>query len=390
MNNAEAIVRLTPQVFKLNGVPVRIVDQPVITAGSIAVKLALTRPNRAQIMAALQMARPLEAVLNRAGASNIRVTWHAGRVLVEAPLIRETVHISRLTAQPGGLPIGLSMDGHTVRFTFDDETPHLLVLGPTGAGKTTLVRALLYNLHDVPVAVLALKRKSWTGVQGATLLTDKDDISAFGRWLKAEMYGRAKTGEDAPVIVVMDDVLNLLGMVNLPIDEYASLGRETGIHLILTSQRAGEAAGGAAVTGNITSRVVFGTASALDASTMTGRAGTGAERLAKWRALLVTLDETVHFQAAYLGRDEIVTSLPVTGWDMFSSKNVTDDNNEADNGNEVTERELKKKRQDEQIKELLHRGVGRDEIYRTVFGGRNNYYKQRIDAIERQLQTAGA
>lgn len=371
MNKNEAIARLVPCIFQLNGVRVRLAERPVITAGSIAVKLALTQPNRTQIASAMAMARPLEATLSRLGAFSIRVSWHAGRILVEVPIHRANVHISELSAQPGGLPLGLSMDGRTVRFIFDDETPHLLVLGPTGAGKTTLVRAILYNLPNVPVAVLALKRKSWAGVQGATLLIDSGEIERFGVWLRNEMYSRAATGKDDPMFVVIDDVLNLLSLVKLPISEFISLGRETGIHLILTSQRAGESAGGATATGNITSRVVFGTASAGDASTMTGRAGTGAERLAKWRALLVTPDGETHFQAAYLGREEVVTVSPVIGWTHVSTHNVTSNN---DNGYMVTPEVEVVTDPVTQIKELHDAGYSKNQIMHRVFGGKNDRY----------------
>ena len=65
--------------------------------------------------------------------------------------------------------------------------------------------------------------------------------------------------------------------------ELASLGRAAGIHLIVGTQRLGKrGAGDAAVTGNMPTRLVFGTADAQNAAFFSGRADSGAENLGRF------------------------------------------------------------------------------------------------------------
>jgi hypothetical protein len=108
------------------------------------------------------------------------------------------------------------------------------------------------------------------------------------------MHQRTQSGTETPhLFVFLDDLLNLLGVANVDdqLAQLASLGRGAGIHLIVGTQRLGEkGAAGGLVTGNIPTRLVFGTADAQAAALFTGRGGSGAKRLGRYAgdALLVT------------------------------------------------------------------------------------------------------
>jgi hypothetical protein len=81
------------------------------------------------------------------------------------------------------------------------------------------------------------------------------------------------------------------------------LGRAAGIHLIIGTQRLGESgSGGAAVTGNIPTRLVFGTADAQDAALFSGRGDSGAEKLGRYAgdALLINDGGTYRLAVGYV------------------------------------------------------------------------------------------
>jgi hypothetical protein len=179
----------------------------------------------------------------------------------------------------------------------------MLVVGPTRKGKTTAIRCITYHLMKqnrpdaVRLIVSTFKPADWVGYSDLphvqALITTPDESVAMLRWLLSLVYHRSRSGQNSPhLFMVLDDLLNLLAVedVSGTLTEIASLGAASGVHLIIGTQRLGErGAGGAAVTANITTRLVLGTASAQDAAQYTGRGGSGAERLGKYKgdALLV-------------------------------------------------------------------------------------------------------
>lgn len=352
-----------------------------ITPYGITCQLALMRVNAVLITKALRMAPVLEA---KHGYGGIRVWSRDGLIHVQIPLpsAPKLTLVNQLRPRSGSVALGVGLDGHAIYSTWADN-PHLMLLGPTGCGKTTLTRAILQQLPHHRIAIAAFKAKDWKDVQGATLLGSIEEIEAFGQWVVRELRRRAPLGEDLPLCWVVDDAFNLLSACNLPLDEIASLGRGLDTHLIIASQRAGDAVGGAMTAGNIPGRIVFRTASAADSAVLTGRRGVGAEQLKRFHALFVTPDDVVQFKAAVPSGP--VTSLPVT-WEPSFRGSGNSESNERSNGNEVTKQQ-KRQQEDEQISELLAQGVGREAIYQTVFGGRrNDYYKRRIDEVERYAQ----
>ena len=125
-------------------------------------------------------------------------------------------------------------------------------------------------------------------------------------YLVRVMHERTRNDIDSPrLFVFLDDLLNLLGVADVDneLAQLASLGRGAGIHLIIGTQRLGEkGAAGGLVTGNIPSRLVFGTADAQDAALFTGRGGSGAERLGRYAgdALLITDGGSLRLAVGYV------------------------------------------------------------------------------------------
>lgn len=357
--------------FQQMGIRVRAVSGKVTPYGVTCV-LALTQPNGAQITNALRMAPVLEM---RYRVGGVRVWSRDGLIHVQIPLPTTpgSLTVDHIPAKAGQVALGIGLDGKGVYSTWE-LNPHLMLLGPTGCGKTTLTRAILQQLPGHQVAIAAFKAKDWRDVQGATVLKSIEEIEAFGQWVVKELRRRAPLGEDLPLCWVVDDAFNLLSACSLPLDEIASLGRGLDTHLIVASQRAGDAVGGAMAAGNIPGRIVFRTASAADAAHLTGRRNSGAERLQRFHALFVTPDDVTQFKAAMPGG--AVTSSPVTGWDSVLAGSVTGSDGtgyavtpEAEPVTDVVTR----------IRKLNDDGYSKNEISHRVFGGKNGRYMEIIN-----------
>jgi hypothetical protein len=288
--------------------------------------LRLYEPTAGNVAKAGRLAGALEAAV---GVGPVRVYAERGAVFVEIPNPWPvTVPGSELRGNRLAVPLGLSPRRVILGVDFAS-TPHLLVIGPTGRGKTTAMRALAYHLTRqnpagrVGLLAVTFKPGDWRAFQNLgntwAVITDPQEAAAALGWLRETMRQRALTGQAAPALFLfLDDLLNLLAVVpdvGALLGEVASLGRAAGIHLVIGTQRLGErGAGGAAVTGNIPGRLVFGTADAQDAAYYTGRADTGAERLGTYPgdALLIGDGGAQRLAVAYVS-DHDLAGLPANG-----------------------------------------------------------------------------
>lgn len=254
----------------------------------------------AVIRKALKLTQAIETAI---GDEPVRIEMRRGVLLVQIPSpVPVVVNGIKLQGRGLAVPVGVTALRKVRGIDFAVE-PHLLVVGPTRKGKTTAIRCITYHLMQqnrpdtVRLIVSTFKPADWAGYEHLphvqALITTPDESVAMLRWLLSLVYQRSRTGANSPhLVMVLDDLLNLLAVedVSGTLTEIASLGAASGVHLVIGTQRLGErGAGGAAVTANITTRLVLGTASAQDAAQYTGRGGTGAERLGRYKgdALLV-------------------------------------------------------------------------------------------------------
>lgn len=263
--------------------------------------LRLYEPTQKNITKALGLSAALEAAI---ADSPARVFTDRGMILVETPSPTPVVvDGTRLKGQGYAVPLGMT-SRQTVAGVDLISNPHLLLVGPTNRGKTTAARLLAYHLarqnpaHTTRFIVSTFKPRDWrsfaTLAHSFAVVTDPQESARMITYLVRVMHERTRNDIDSPhLFVFLDDLLNLLGVAEVDTDlaQLASLGRGAGIHLIIGTQRLGEkGAAGGLVTGNIPSRLVFGTADAQDAALFTGRGGSGAERLGRYAgdALLIT------------------------------------------------------------------------------------------------------
>ena len=244
----------------------------------------LYQPTKGNVAKALSLAGAVEAMTS---LSPVRLYTESGVIFVEVPSPAPViVDGTKLRGEGLAVPIGMSSRRAVVGIDFA-QSPHLLLVGPTGQGKTTGARGIAYHLIKqddagaVRFIVSTFKPRDWKAF--ATLratmavLTDPAESMAMVAWLRDEMYKRTKAEVDTPhLFVFLDDLLNLLTFAGkecaVMLGEIASLGRGAGIHLVIGTQRSGESgAGSSIVAGNITTRLIFGTASAQDAAMFSGR-----------------------------------------------------------------------------------------------------------------------
>lgn len=263
--------------------------------------LRLHEPTQRHINKALTLAGAVEAAISD---SPVRIYMDRGVILVETPSPAPvTVDGKKLHGEGFAVPLGMT-SRQTVAGVDLIANPHLLLVGPTNRGKTTAARLIAYHLaqQNRPQAarfiVSTFKPRDWLAFAALThtlaVISDPQESAQMIDWLIRLMHRRTQRGQESPhLFVFLDDLLNLLGIapVDSQLAQLASLGRGAGIHLIIGTQRLGEkGAAGSLVTGNIPTRVVFGTADSKDASLFTGRGGSGAEKLGRYPgdALLIT------------------------------------------------------------------------------------------------------
>lgn len=294
---------------------------------TLTTALRLYEPDVKSLARVGKMGPTIEA---RAGVSPVRIHTEAGIVYVEAPSpLPLTVYGAEMQGSGLAVPVGIS-PLKTVHGLDFDRDYHFLAVAPTGGGKTTAIRALLWQVarqhsaQQVRIIVSTVKQKDWVGFDGVAhcggLIIDVEETVQMINWLAATMYERGRAMKSTPhLFVVLDDLINLLERAPelAPVlAEIASLGGGAGIHLMIGTQRLGnKGTGSSVVAGNITARLVFRTVSAQDAALFTGRGDTGAEALGEQPGdgILITTGGGVVRIAVGMVTDDDLASLPRGG-----------------------------------------------------------------------------
>jgi len=261
-------------------------------------------------------------------ADNIQLALAAQSVRIEAPIpgkaavgievpnsavsvvaIREI--LDYLPHGEGQLYFGLGKD-ITGRPIIGDlsRMPHLLVAGATGAGKSVCLNVMLASFlstctpDQVQLLLIDPKRvelTSYNGIPhlisdcitdpklaaGALLELTKEMDARYERFAlagvrKIEEYNQAYSDEPLPfIVVVIDELADLMLVaptrVETSICRLAQIGRATGIHLIVATQRPSVDVITGLIKANIPSRIAFAVSSQVDSRTIIDMAG--AERL---------------------------------------------------------------------------------------------------------------
>lgn len=273
----------------------------------------------------------LEGVL---GISPVRVSTENGIIWVETPREEGQVVTCWEYEPEGALGVPLGMDGRgrilNMRFGRED-VPHLLLIGPTQAGKTTcayniafqLVRSTLHDPDALRMLAVVSDPSGWEELLGVRQwwgVALHDEAPGVIGWLRREVKEREAERRQWPAVVAfLDDYPALLEDypdVAADVDGIARQGRRAGVHLVINTQEATRAGAGRAPR-LITDKLVFGQGSAADAALASGRGRTGAETLmGKGDMLLTTsrLQRPVRLTGLLATPDDLAR-LPSGGWE---------------------------------------------------------------------------
>ena len=215
-------------------------------------------------------------------------------------------------AVKGGLPVALGEDtgGYPV-VTDLAALPHLLIAGATGSGKSvcinSLVASLLYSKPPDQMRLLMVdpKRVELTPFNGiphlvAPVIVDAEEVNGALKGLMREMFRRYRQMEDIGVrniagfnakvgekekmpflVLIVDELADLMMVAGFEVEQnlvrLAQLGRATGIHLVLATQRPSVNVVTGLLKANIAARVAFAVASQVDSRVILD--AVGAEKL---------------------------------------------------------------------------------------------------------------
>jgi S-DNA-T family DNA segregation ATPase FtsK/SpoIIIE len=229
------------------------------------------------------------------------------REVMESPLFKK---ISAPSVIQGTLPIALGQDTGGAPVVMDlAALPHLLIAGSTGSGKSVCINSVVASLlltkppDQLRMMMVDPKRVELTPFNGiphlvAPVIVDVNEVSSALRALMREMMRRyhqmeeagarniagfhAKTKEPMPYLVLfVDELADLMMTGGFEVEQnlirLAQLGRATGIHLVLATQRPSVTVVTGLLKANIVSRVAFAVASQVDSRVILDTVG--AEKL---------------------------------------------------------------------------------------------------------------
>ena len=267
-------------------------------------------------------------------ADDIALNLAAGGVRIEAPIpnkaavgievpnkivsivhIREIIESDEFRSAQGKLTVALGRDIAGKAAVADiSKTPHLLIAGATGSGKSvcinTMLISLLYKSSPEEVKLLLIDPKIvelsvYNGIPHLLVPVVTDPRKAAGAlgWAVTEMQNRynsfaeqnvrdirgynalaAQSAELEPmpqVVIVIDELADLIqtapGEVEEAIQRLAQKARAAGMHLVIATQRPSVDVITGVIKANIPSRIAFAVSSQVDSRTILDSAG--AEKL---------------------------------------------------------------------------------------------------------------
>jgi hypothetical protein len=287
---------------------------------TLSYALRLHDPTAGNLRKAGGLGPAIEAAI---GDGPVRVYSERGLLWVEVPSPAPCNWPGKSLEGRGlAVPLGVGARRNIVGNDFE-QSPHLLIVAPTGAGKTTAMRTIAFHLarqnERIRFILLTLKPADWRAFNAlaatAAIISEPGEVAVMLGWLVRALHQRAARNQAEPrVFLFADDLLNWLSLADMtqPLAELASLGRSAGIHLVVATQRLGKrGAGDAAITGNMSARLVLGAATAQDAVQFSGRSESGAHLLGRYKgdALLVENDRVQRLAVSSIA-DSDLAELP--------------------------------------------------------------------------------
>ena len=235
---------------------------------------------------------------------------HASTVVIRS--VMESEAYDRLLER-GVLPVALGQASAGEAVAIDlVNMPHLLIAGATGSGKSVCLNSIIASLiiHQQPSKVRLLlvdpKRVELTPYNGiphlaTPVMVDPERVVRLFKGVIQEMLRRYRVLEEAGVrniqsyntslksaqhpipylVICIDELADLMMAASYEVEQsicrLAQLGRATGIHLVVATQRPSVDVVTGLIKANFPTRISFAVASQVDSRTILDMAG--AERL---------------------------------------------------------------------------------------------------------------
>ena len=245
------------------------------------------------------------------GASGVRIAAVPGKISVvgiEVPnravtmvSLREVIDSNEFNASKGlsTFAVGKDIGGSCIIGNIA-KMPHMLIAGTTGSGKSvcmnSIIISLLYKASPEDVKLIMVDPKmvelaNYNGIPHLMIPVVTDPKKAAGalQWAVTEMMRRYKTMSDAGVrdlesynsivtaeggtkvpqlIVIIDELADLMMVAAKEVEDsicrIAQMGRASGVHLVIATQRPSADVITGLMKANIPSRIAFSVASAME------------------------------------------------------------------------------------------------------------------------------
>lgn len=239
------------------------------------------------------------------------------------------------------VPLGLGSGGQPV-FADLAKMPHTLIAGSTGSGKSVCMNAIITGLlmsrspAQVRMVMVDPKRVELTPYAGiphlyTPVVVEADRAVATLKALIAEMMGRFRVLEKAGVknivsfnersnekmpylVILVDELADLMlqaaNEVERLLVRLAQLGRATGVHLVVATQRPSVDVVTGLIKANFPSRISFAVMSQIDSRTVLDATG-GEKLLGRGDMLYLPIDKAKpeRVQGAFLSDTEIESTV---------------------------------------------------------------------------------
>ncbi len=245
------------------------------------------------------------------GASGVRIAAVPGKISVvgiEVPnravtmvSLREVIDSNEFNNSKGlsTFAVGKDIGGSCIIGNIA-KMPHMLIAGTTGSGKSvcmnSIIISLLYKASPEDVKLIMVDPKmvelaNYNGIPHLMIPVVTDPKKAAGalQWAVTEMMRRYKTMSDAGVrdlesynsivtaeggqkvpqlIVIIDELADLMMVAAKEVEDsicrIAQMGRASGVHLVIATQRPSADVITGLMKANIPSRIAFSVASAME------------------------------------------------------------------------------------------------------------------------------
>ncbi len=245
------------------------------------------------------------------GASGVRIAAVPGKISVvgiEVPnravtmvSLREVIDSDAFSSSKGlsTFAVGKDIGGSCIIGNIA-KMPHMLIAGTTGSGKSVCMNSIIISLlykagpEDVKLIMVDPKMVELANYNGIPhlmipVVTDPKKAAGALQWAVTEMMRRYKTMSDAGVrdlesynsivtaeggekvpqlIVIIDELADLMMVAAKEVEDsicrIAQMGRASGVHLVIATQRPSADVITGLMKANIPSRIAFSVASAME------------------------------------------------------------------------------------------------------------------------------